>query len=341
MHRHAACASAYRAPSSAKGLDADTAASFETSLQGLRDDGATIVDIGLDHAAQCIAVYYIIATAEASANLARFDGVRYSSRAPQARDVATMYERSRTEGFGTEVKRRILLGTFVLSSGYYDAYYRRAQKVRTLICRDFDAAFARCDISPCRRLPGRRFRIGERIDDPLQMYSLDIFTVPANLAGLPGDLDSIRHCARPCGRRAAVRARRSPRRACCRRRTRSSHGCNSASGRACGLRRRRGVRTGHRPRGARAAAHRDKIFAAAAPASVPHRTRRRARCARPAGSAAGAECPRRRVRGAHGDRHRLHDSPRSIWARKNYFYPTCRRAIRSRSSMRRSASAAT
>jgi aspartyl-tRNA(Asn)/glutamyl-tRNA(Gln) amidotransferase subunit A len=168
-----------------EGMDPESQAAFETALETARAQGATLVDVQLEHAAHCIAVYYIVATAEASANLARFDGVRYTRRAAGVRDVASMFERSRSEGFGDEVKRRILLGTYVLSSGYYDAYYLRASKVRTLIRRDFDAAFARCDILAMPTAPGPAFRIGERIDDPLQMYLSDIFTVPANLAGLP------------------------------------------------------------------------------------------------------------------------------------------------------------
>ena len=135
-----------------------------------------------------------MATAEASSNLARFDGVRYGLRAPARATCKAMYGETRDRGFGAEVKRRIILGTFVLSSGYYDAYYLRAQKVRTLIRRDFEAAFAACDVVATPTTPTPAFRLGEKTDDPLQMYLADIFTVPANLAGLPG-------LSLPCGLR--------------------------------------------------------------------------------------------------------------------------------------------
>src|SRR5262249_10347682 len=135
---------------------------------------------------------YIVATAEASSNLARYDGVRYGLRAGAGRDLHAMYGETRDHGFGPEVKRRIILGTFVLSSGYYDAYYLRAQKVRTLIRRDFEQAFASCDVVATPTAPTPAFRFGEKTDDPLQMYLADIFTVPANLAGIPG-------ISLPCG----------------------------------------------------------------------------------------------------------------------------------------------
>jgi aspartyl-tRNA(Asn)/glutamyl-tRNA(Gln) amidotransferase subunit A len=168
------------------GLDAAVAKDFAAVLAACRDAGAQIVDVELARAEACIAVYYVIATAEASANLARFDGIRYTRRAAGGgASVGEVFERSRTEGFGDEVKRRILLGTYVLSSGYYDAYYLRAQKVRTLIRRDFDQAFARCDVIAMPTAPGPAFRLGDRTADPLQMYLSDVFTVPANLAGLP------------------------------------------------------------------------------------------------------------------------------------------------------------
>jgi aspartyl-tRNA(Asn)/glutamyl-tRNA(Gln) amidotransferase subunit A len=138
-----------------------------------------------------VATYYIVATAEASSNLARFDGVRYGLRAA-AKDLRHMYGETRDRGFGPEVKRRIVLGTFVLSSGYYDAYYLRAQKVRTLIRRDFETAFQSCDVVAMPTTPTPAFRIGEKTADPLQMYLEDIFTVPANLAGIPG-------LSLPCG----------------------------------------------------------------------------------------------------------------------------------------------
>jgi aspartyl-tRNA(Asn)/glutamyl-tRNA(Gln) amidotransferase subunit A len=169
-----------------KGVDAGVMALFRESLAALENAGARLVDVTLPHAHHAIATYYIVATAEASSNLARFDGVRYGLRAPGQGDLRQMYGESRDLGFGPEVKRRIILGTFVLSSGYYDAYYHQAQKVRTLIRRDFDAAFESCDAVATPTAPGTAFRFGEKTDDPLQMYLADIFTVPANLAGIPG-----------------------------------------------------------------------------------------------------------------------------------------------------------
>ena len=151
--------------------------------------GATVKEISLPHTQYAVAVYYIVATAEASSNLARFDGVQYGLRAfpDKARKTALvdMYETTRQKGFGDEAKRRIMLGTYVLSSGYYDAYYLRAQKVRTLIKQDFEKAFAQCDAIVCPTSPTTAFRIGEKINDPLAMYLSDIFTIPANLAGIP------------------------------------------------------------------------------------------------------------------------------------------------------------
>jgi aspartyl-tRNA(Asn)/glutamyl-tRNA(Gln) amidotransferase subunit A len=165
-----------------KGLDVEAERDFEAVLGKLRDAGAVLVDVELRHARYAVAVYYIVATAEASSNLARYDGVRYGRRSGGARDI---FEQSRTAGFGDEVKRRILLGTYVLSSGYYEAYYLRAQQVRTLLRRDFEAAFTICDVIAMPTSPGVPFRFGERTQDPLQMYLWDIFTVPANLTGLP------------------------------------------------------------------------------------------------------------------------------------------------------------
>jgi aspartyl-tRNA(Asn)/glutamyl-tRNA(Gln) amidotransferase subunit A len=135
-----------------------------------------------------VPTYYLIATAEASANLARYDGVRYGRRAPADRyvDLTGMYETTRSDGFGPEVQRRILLGTYVLSAGYYDAYYRKAQQVRTLITRDYTQALAQVDVIAMPTSPTTAFRLGERVEDPLQMYLADVFTVSANLAGLPG-----------------------------------------------------------------------------------------------------------------------------------------------------------
>ena len=168
------------------GMDPQVAARVREAIEVYRGLGAQIVEVSLPHTKYAVADYYIIATAEASANLARFDGVRYGKRADAPRDLADHYGRTRGEGFGKEVKRRIILGTYVLSSGYYDAYYLRAQKVRTLIRRDFEEAFKKCDglLSPTSPVPA--FRIGERMSDPLQMYLADIFTIAANLAGICG-----------------------------------------------------------------------------------------------------------------------------------------------------------
>jgi aspartyl-tRNA(Asn)/glutamyl-tRNA(Gln) amidotransferase subunit A len=168
-----------------EGVDPAVAASFREALRVLEDAGARTVEITLPHLPHAIATYYIVATAEASSNLARYDGVRYGLRAPAA-ELAAMYGETRDRGFGPEVKRRILLGTFVLSSGYYDAYYLRAQKVRTLIRRDFERALDGCDVVATPTAPTLPFRIGEKTADPLQMYLADIFTVPASLAGIPG-----------------------------------------------------------------------------------------------------------------------------------------------------------
>jgi aspartyl-tRNA(Asn)/glutamyl-tRNA(Gln) amidotransferase subunit A len=179
-----------------RGVEDATLAAFRRSLALLESAGAQIVDVALPHLAHAIATYYIVATAEASSNLARFDGVRYGLRGP-APDLLGMYGQSRERGFGPEVKRRIILGTFALSSGYYDAYYLRAQKVRTLIRRDFEAAFAACDMVATPTTPTPAFRFGEKTEDPLEMYLADIFTVPANLAGIPG-------ISVPCGLAAGL-----------------------------------------------------------------------------------------------------------------------------------------
>jgi aspartyl-tRNA(Asn)/glutamyl-tRNA(Gln) amidotransferase subunit A len=172
-----------------EGLDPQIRAATEAAAQSLREAGAEIVDLSLPvagHADYCVATYYIIAMAEASANLSRYDGVRFGRRADDAQDLLQMYHRSRSEGFGAEVKRRIMLGTYVLSAGYYDAYYRKAQQVRTLIRQDFDAAFERCDLLLSPVAPTTAFRLGEQVDDPLTMYLNDIYTVSVNLAGIPG-----------------------------------------------------------------------------------------------------------------------------------------------------------
>jgi aspartyl-tRNA(Asn)/glutamyl-tRNA(Gln) amidotransferase subunit A len=174
-----------------KGVDAGVMAAFRAALRDLEAAGARTVEVALPHAPHAVATYYIVATAEASSNLARFDGVRYGLRVP-AGDLRRMYGETRDRGFGPEVKRRIVLGTFVLSAGYYDAYYLRAQKVRTLIRRDFEGALRTCDVVATPTTPSPAFRIGERTADPLQMYLEDIFTVPANLAGIPG-------LSLPCG----------------------------------------------------------------------------------------------------------------------------------------------
>jgi aspartyl-tRNA(Asn)/glutamyl-tRNA(Gln) amidotransferase subunit A len=167
-----------------EGVDDAVLAAFDGALDTMRDNGATIVDVALPHTAHAIPVYYIVATAEASSNLARYDGVRYGMRVEGA-TLAEMYERTRGTGFGREVKRRIVLGTYVLSSGYYDAYYLKAQQVRTLVSRDFQVAFEGADVIALPTSPTAAFRLGERTEDPLRMYLADVFTVSANLAGLP------------------------------------------------------------------------------------------------------------------------------------------------------------
>ena len=173
----------------AEGVDPDVAAAVTAALDVLAARGAAIVDIDLPHAKYAIPVYYLVATAEASSNLARYDGVRYGYRAVAASsgryDLKEMYARTRENGFGPEVKRRIMLGTYVLSAGYYDAYYLKAQQVRTLILRDHERAFERVDVLAVPTSPTPAFRLGERASDPLQMYLADVFTVSANLAGLP------------------------------------------------------------------------------------------------------------------------------------------------------------
>jgi aspartyl-tRNA(Asn)/glutamyl-tRNA(Gln) amidotransferase subunit A len=167
------------------GVDADVLKAFHTALDVLMKRGASLVEIDLPHAKHAIGVYYLIAMAEASSNLARYDGVRYGFRTPEATSLQAMYGRTRAGGFGDEVKRRIMLGTYVLSAGYYDAYYLKAQQVRTLILRDYDLAFNRVDAVAMPTSPTAAFKIGERVADPLQMYLADIFTVSAPLAGLP------------------------------------------------------------------------------------------------------------------------------------------------------------
>ncbi|MCB9979196.1 MAG: Asp-tRNA(Asn)/Glu-tRNA(Gln) amidotransferase subunit GatA [Rhodospirillales bacterium] len=167
------------------GMPADIAALWEKGTVWLKDAGAQIVDITLPHTEYALPTYYIVAPAECSSNLARYDGVRYGLRI-EGRDLTDMYEKTRAEGFGAEVTRRIMIGTYVLSSGYYDAYYTKAQKVRRLIRNDFTAAFEQCDAILAPTAPSAAFGIGENQDDPVKMYLNDVFTIPASLAGLPG-----------------------------------------------------------------------------------------------------------------------------------------------------------
>lgn len=167
-----------------EGMEQDVKKAMEDAILLFEKNGAVVVDITLPHTEYAVATYYIICTAEASSNLARYDGVKYGLRA-EGKDVIDMYKKTRLKGFGREVKRRIILGTYVLSSGYYEAYYRKAGKVRTLIRRDFDEAFQECDIMVTPVSPTTAFRIGEKVEDPLTMYLSDIFTIPINLAGLP------------------------------------------------------------------------------------------------------------------------------------------------------------
>jgi aspartyl-tRNA(Asn)/glutamyl-tRNA(Gln) amidotransferase subunit A len=169
-----------------EGLNAEIRTAVERALDDLRAAGCTIERVSLPHTKYAVPTYYVIATAEASANLSRFDGVRYGLRAEDANTLAAMYRKTRDEGFGAEVKRRILLGTYVLSAGYYDAYYRKAQQVRTLLARDFLAAFGKVDAIVCPVTPTPAFKLGEKTDDPLQMYLEDIYSVAASLAGICG-----------------------------------------------------------------------------------------------------------------------------------------------------------
>jgi aspartyl-tRNA(Asn)/glutamyl-tRNA(Gln) amidotransferase subunit A len=166
-----------------EGLDQDVRAAVDQAVATYRDLGAEIIDVSLPHTAYAVACYYLIATAEASSNLARYDGVRYGVRANDAENLIDMYMQSRAQGFGTEVKRRIMLGTYALSSGYYDAYYLKAQKVRTLIRQDFLDAFEQVDTILTPVAPTPAFALDEKTSDPLQMYLSDIYTIPVNLAG--------------------------------------------------------------------------------------------------------------------------------------------------------------
>ncbi|MGQ9499391.1 MAG: Asp-tRNA(Asn)/Glu-tRNA(Gln) amidotransferase subunit GatA [Dissulfurimicrobium sp.] len=168
------------------GLDPDVEAVIRNAIGSLESMGCKIVEVNLPHTEYAIAVYYIIATAEASSNLSRYDGVKYGLRASDYKNLLEMYKKTRSEGFGPEVKRRIMLGTYVLSSGYYDAYYKKASQVRNLIRQDFLAAFKRCDCIITPVAPSPAFKLGEKTDNPLQMYLSDVFTIATNLAGIPG-----------------------------------------------------------------------------------------------------------------------------------------------------------
>jgi len=170
----------------AEGLDKEIEKAIWEAIRHFEKNGATLKEVSLPHTQYSVATYYLIAPAEASSNLARYDGVKYGYRSPNAKNLQEMYEFSRSEGFGPEVKRRIMLGTYALSAGYYDAYYKKASQVRTLIRQDFENVFKECDILITPTTPTVAFKIGEKIDDPLQMYLSDIFTIPANLAGIPG-----------------------------------------------------------------------------------------------------------------------------------------------------------
>jgi aspartyl-tRNA(Asn)/glutamyl-tRNA(Gln) amidotransferase subunit A len=170
----------------AKGMSSDVEKAIEQALDEYRKLGAQTVEVSLPNSSLSIPVYYVLAPAEASSNLSRFDGVRYGYRARAFQDLAEMYRNTRAEGFGAEVKRRILIGTYVLSHGYYDAYYIKAQKLRRLIAQDFKDAFKQCDVIMGPTTPAVAFDLGEKSSDPIQMYLSDIYTSAANLAGLPG-----------------------------------------------------------------------------------------------------------------------------------------------------------
>ena len=170
----------------AEGMGSDVAQSVEAAIAEYKKLGASAVEISLPNSRLSVPVYYVLAPAEASSNLSRFDGVRYGYRAPEYGDLTDMYEKSRAQGFGAEVKRRIMIGTYVLSHGYYDAYYLQAQKIRRLIAQDFTEAFKQCDVIMGPTAPSTAFKLGEKGDDPVQMYLSDIYTIAVNLAGLPG-----------------------------------------------------------------------------------------------------------------------------------------------------------
>jgi len=178
-----------------EGLDPEIRSAIERVLDGLKAAGCVVKPVSLAHTAYAIPTYYVIATAEASSNLSRFDGVRFGLRADDAKTLSSMFRKTREEGFGAEVKRRILLGTYALSAGYYDAYYKKAQQVRTLLTRDFLGAFEACDVIVGPMTPTPAFKLGEKTDDPVAMYLADIYSVAASLAGI---------CAMsvPCGETA-------------------------------------------------------------------------------------------------------------------------------------------
>lgn len=169
-----------------KGLDSEVENAVRNAIDVIKKLGASVIDISLPHTDYAIAVYYLVATAEASSNLARYDGVKYGYRTKESKNLIDMYCKTRDEGFGAEVKRRIMLGTYSLSAGYYDAYYKKASQVRTLIKRDFEDAFKKCDVILTPTAPTPAFKIGEKVQDPLTMYLSDIFTISCNLAGIPG-----------------------------------------------------------------------------------------------------------------------------------------------------------
>jgi aspartyl-tRNA(Asn)/glutamyl-tRNA(Gln) amidotransferase subunit A len=175
-----------------EGMDPEVEEEVEAAIRTLEGLGARVREISLPHTGYAVATYYIICTAEASSNLARYDGVKYGLRAAGPKELMAMYRETRSQGFGQEVKRRIMLGTYVLSSGYYDAYYRKAAQVRTLIKADFEEAFQGCDVICTPTAPTPAFRLGEKVQDPLQMYLSDIFTISVNLAGVPA-------ISLPCG----------------------------------------------------------------------------------------------------------------------------------------------
>src|SRR5919198_1016614 len=174
------------------GMEVEVEQAVRAGIETLRGLGAELVDVSLPHTRYAVATYYILANAEASSNLARYDGVRYGVRTTPAANLLDMYMRTRAEGFGADVKRRIMLGTYALSAGYYEAYYKKAQQVRTLIRRDFEEAFRQVDVLVAPIMPTPAFKIGEKVDDPLQMYLSDVFTIQVNLAGIPG-------ISLPCG----------------------------------------------------------------------------------------------------------------------------------------------